>query len=74
MHTQYIAANARGREIGATDFLIDKLIHKFKREGFHRFSFGISNNPDGSLNKGLHQWKLAFGAKEEYLKTYTIEL
>jgi hypothetical protein len=63
VHTQYLAVNEEGRLIGALDFLIDKLIEKY-RVTKRYFSFGISTENEGrELNTGLVFQKEGFGAR-----------
>ena len=62
VHAQYISANARGRKLGALDFLFDYLLQEFSDKRY--FDFGISNEMQGQkLNKGLNAWKEGFGAR-----------
>lgn len=63
VHTQYLANNDLGREIGALDFLTDYLIKEvYKDKKF--FDFGTSNDQDGTiLNTGLIAQKEGFGAR-----------
>jgi hypothetical protein len=62
-HTQYLASSDEGKEIGAMDFLLARLIENtfFSRQ---YFSFGISTEQDGLyLNEGLIFQKEGFGAR-----------
>lgn len=63
VHTQYLANNDLGRDVGALDFLTDYLIKEtYKDKKF--FDFGISNEEEGTiLNKGLIAQKEGFGAR-----------
>ena len=62
VHTQYLANSPPGREVGALDFLPDRLItHEFS--AWRYLSFGISTGNEGRrLNEGLLHSKEAFGA------------
>jgi lipid II:glycine glycyltransferase (peptidoglycan interpeptide bridge formation enzyme) len=71
-HTQYIAASARGRELSASDALLTHLIAD--RYPDRWFDFGISNEPDGSLNEGLARYKEAFGARTIVYDRYELAL
>jgi len=73
VHSQYLSANARGRELSAMDLLIDHLV----RERFphkHFFDFGIVNEAQGrKINRGLMRWKESFGAKPYVHQFYRVE-
>jgi hypothetical protein len=63
VHTQYLASSFEGKNIGALDLLIDKLIKEIYRDKKY-FDFGISNEDEGRyLNAGLIAQKEGFGAK-----------
>jgi hypothetical protein len=72
IHVQYISSSAKGREIGALDFLFDYLINvRFKN--YNYFDFGTVNENEGkNINKGLLEWKEGFGARSYCHKTYSI--
>lgn len=74
VHTQYLANSVEGREIGALDFLLDKLIsEEFKHKLY--FDFGISNEDQGKvLNVGLIRQKEAFGAKAVVHDFYLVDI
>ncbi|WP_018476484.1 GNAT family N-acetyltransferase [Pontibacter roseus] len=62
-HCQYIAANARGREIAALDYLTDHLITQVYPHKKY-FSFGVSTEQQGLyLNEGLVSYKESYGAR-----------
>ena len=63
VHTQYLANSLKGRDLGALDFVIDKLISEvYKNKKY--FDFGISNEKQrGVLNTGLIAQKEGFGAR-----------
>lgn len=73
VHTQYMAANDKGREIGGLDYLIKTLIDQFTNT--HRyFDFGISTEECGRLlNEGLISQKEGFGGRSVMYSTYSIE-
>ncbi|WP_279061492.1 GNAT family N-acetyltransferase [Campylobacter lanienae] len=63
VHTQYLAANERAREIGALDLLIKTLIDEFAKSKKY-FDFGISTENGGQfLNQGLISQKEGFGGR-----------
>ena len=75
VHTQYIAANERGRMEGALDFLFDQLIEKYRNEGKSYFDFGISTEQQGAiLNQGLLFQKEGFGGRTNTYMTWEIDL
>jgi hypothetical protein len=60
-HTQYLAASDQGREIGALDLLLDRLIGETYKDKKY-VSFGISTEGGGTvLNEGLIAQKEGFG-------------
>lgn len=64
VHTQYLAASQTARQIGAMDYLLEKLIHRATADGKKFFSFGISTEDAGTyLNQGLIAQKEGFGAR-----------
>ena len=62
-HTQYLATSDLGRNLGALDVIIFKLINSvFKKKRY--FNFGISSEAEGKkLNEGLIFQKEGFGAR-----------
>lgn len=63
VHTQYLAANEKAREIGALDLLIKTLIDEFAKSKKY-FDFGISTENGGEyLNSGLIAQKEGFGGR-----------
>jgi len=63
VHTQYLANSFEGRNIGALDFVIDKLINEVYQDKKY-FDFGISNEDAGRyLNNGLIAQKEGVGAR-----------
>jgi len=72
LHTQYLAASERGREIGALDFLLDSVINEFE-SNVNYISFGISSVDGGrSVNEGLLFQKEGFGARSLCHDVYEI--
>lgn len=62
LHTQYIAANAAGREMSATDGIIEYCINLGVKARKKWFDFGINNESGGViLNDGLYTYKNGFG-------------
>jgi Acetyltransferase (GNAT) domain len=72
--TQYIAANSRGREVGALDLLFHELLTDiYKTKAY--FDFGTSDESDGRfLNKGLLDQKEGYGARVVVQDHYRISL
>lgn len=64
IHAQYIAANAKGKEMSALDFLFEQIIFEFRGTNFKFLNLGTVNEDQGKLtNMGLALWKEEFGAK-----------
>jgi len=62
-HAQYIAASARGMEIGALDYLLAYVID-YEYVSRPYFDLGSSNEDEGRvLNQGLIEYKEGFGAR-----------
>lgn len=61
-HVQYMATNQRGRATHALDGLIFWLMRRYAGRA-EWLSLGVSNERDGTLNQGLFDYKLSFGAK-----------
>lgn len=74
IHTQYIAANKEGKEMGALDLLLYKLIsERYSQRAF--FDFGISTENGGTiLNDGLIFQKEGFGGRGICYDTYEIKI
>lgn len=63
IHTQYMASTQRGRQVGALDYILYKLMYDFYGNK-HFLSFGISTEDNGHyLNTGLISQKEGFGAR-----------
>lgn len=74
VHTQYLANSFEGRNIGALDFVIDKLINEVYSNKKY-FDFGISNEEAGRyLNTGLIAQKEGFGARAVVHDFYELEI
>jgi len=62
-HAQYIAATEEGKEMGATDIIMNYLINEYYTEKRY-FDFGISTENEGRyLNVGLIENKESYGAR-----------
>ena len=74
-HTQYLASSAQGREIGALDYLISKLVNDIKDDKTEFFDFGISTENGGMvLNEGLIFQKEGFGGRGVCYDTYKFKV
>jgi len=74
VHTQYMAADNKAREIGGLDLLIKTLMGNFS-ETKNYFDFGISTEDNGNfLNEGLISQKEGFGGRTTVYQTYELEL
>lgn len=74
-HTQYLATNDEGKEMGALDALIETCIRESEIQGAKYFSFGISTEDGGRvLNSGLINQKESFGARGMVLDFYEISI
>lgn len=74
VHTQYLAANEKSREIGALDLVIANIIEKYK-DSKDWLDFGKSSEPyDNSLNLGLIAQKEGFGARTVCNEIWEIEV
>lgn len=70
IHTQYLCANDKARDIGALDAVIGELIINY--QGSKRWlDFGISTENEGHLlNKGLIHQKEGFGGRTNVYSTW----
>ena len=74
VHAQYIANSEQGKNIGALDFVFDKLINEVYAESKY-FDFGISTEDDGKyLNEGLVSQKQEFGGRGVIYDHYLINI
>ena len=74
IHTQYIAANDRGKSVGALDYLLNEIINnQYKNCVF--FDFGVSTENGGLyLNNGLIFQKEGFGGRGISYDSWIINL
>lgn len=74
VHTQYLAANEKAREIGALDLLIKTLMDEFAKSKKY-FDFGISTEDSGEiLNHGLISQKEGFGGRSVVHQFFSINV
>lgn len=74
VHTQYLATNDIGREIGGLDILLNSQIDFYKEDKIY-FDFGISSENGGLLlNTGLISQKEGFGARTIVHNTFLLEV
>lgn len=72
-HTQYLATNEEGKDMGALDALVESCIQESEAKGDRFFSFGISTENAGKfLNSGLINQKENFGARGLVLDFYEV--
>ena len=72
VHTQYLAANDKAREIGALDYVINEAIARYQGEK-KWFDFGKSTEERGNvLNTGLISQKEGFGGRTVVYKTWEL--
>jgi len=73
VHTQYLAADEKAREIGALDLVICELINKYSATK-QFFDFGISTEENGLfLNEGLIAQKESFGGRTIVHQTWELD-
>ena len=74
VHSQYIAANDLGKELGAIDLIMHEILHQEKMEQTY-FDFGKSTEAHGTvLNENLIHQKEGFGGRAVCYDTYEWEL
>lgn len=73
VHTQYLAASPAGRETGALDAVLARLIDGAAEQGQRWFNFGASTCERG-LNAGLAAQKEMFGGRSTVLQTLELSL
>lgn len=74
IHTQYISASPKGKELGALDILFDKLINQ-QYVNYAWFDFGQSTENNGNtLNENLIFQKEGFGGRGMCYDIYEYEL
>ena len=72
IHTQYLAANDKAREIGALDLLVKNIIDTYS-DTKDFLDFGISSENNGMfLNEGLISQKEGFGGRTVIYQTWEI--
>jgi hypothetical protein len=71
---QYIGAGERGKELGAIDAILDRLLtHEYRHKAF--VDLGTSSRPEtGALNHGLARNKESYGATAVAFDRYTVPL
>lgn len=74
VHTQYLASNPKGYELGAMDLLLAELIKKYTGR-VEYFDFGISTENNGvDLNEGLVRFKERHGGSTIVHETWAWDL
>ena len=74
VHAQYLTSSDKGREVGATDFMVNEFINSYKIE-FRFFDFGISTEDNGDyLNTNLAYHKEGLGGRGVCYDVYEIEI
>ena len=74
IHTQYMAASDKAREIGGLDLLIKTVMDKYTDSKMY-FDFGISSENNGLyLNEGLIAQKEGFGGRTIAYQTWEMTL
>lgn len=61
---QYAAANKKGFEMNAMEFLYQEIIRLARDSNQQYVDLGTVNHPDGSINEGLYQFKKQLGAQD----------
>ncbi len=75
IHIQYAHATPDGKTEGALDLLYSALIEQYRKEGFHYFDIGTSNEDGGRvLNENLIAQKEGFGARGIAYKQWKLTL
>ncbi|MFY0631073.1 MAG: GNAT family N-acetyltransferase [Flavobacteriaceae bacterium] len=73
IHAQYIHFSEQGKEVGAFDLTMSKILEEYQDRKY--FDFGISTEQDGQyLNEGLISFKESFGARATLCDFYKIKL
>lgn len=74
IHTQYMAANDKAREIGALDLLVKNIMDMYSDTNVF-LDFGISSENNGTfLNEGLISQKEGFGGRTAVYQTWEINI
>lgn len=75
VHTQYLAASSTGCDLGALDYLLCRMIERFKSSEARYLDFGISTENSGQeLNIGLNRQKEGFGGRSVIYNSFEINL
>jgi Acetyltransferase (GNAT) domain len=75
LHMQYTATTEEGRAKLVTDFVMERAIDLARQLGCRFFDFGTSTVDQGwSLNQGLYQFKVSFGAGGAVYDHYELDL
>jgi len=75
MHMQYTATTEEGRAKLVTDLVMERAIDLSRHRSCRFFDFGTSTVDQGwSLNQGLYQFKLSFGAGGVIYEHYELDL
>jgi hypothetical protein len=72
--TQYISSTEAGRELGAVDIIVDKLVHEiYSKKLYFDFGSSVDESPLG-FNEGLLSQKELFGARAVAADTYYLSV
>jgi Acetyltransferase (GNAT) domain len=75
LHMQYTATTEEGRVKSVTDPVMERAIDLAHKRGCRFFDFGTSTEDEGwSLNQGLYQFKVSFGAGGVTYDHYELDL
>jgi Acetyltransferase (GNAT) domain len=75
LHMQYTATTEQGRAACVTDLVMERAIDLACRRGHRFFDFGVSTPHGGwSLDEGLYQFKVSFGAGGVVCDHYELDL
>lgn len=75
MHMQYTATTERGRDVSATDLVMEHAIGLSAKWGCRYFDFGVCTVDDGqSLDQDLYRFKVSFGAGGVIYDHYELDL
>ena len=75
LHMQYTATTEQGRAMFVTDPVMERAIDLAHERGCRFFDFGTSTVDEGwSLNEGLYQFKVSFGAGGVVYDHYELDL
>ena len=75
LHMQYTATTEQGRAACVTDLVMERAIDLARRRGHRFFDFGVSTPHEGwSLDEGLYEFKISFGAGGVVHDHYELDL